>query len=182
MKAKKWMAGALTALAVGGLLAVSQPILSYAAETAPVVQNFQPGAGMGAAAGRLQGSMIDVISDLLGMDRTQLIQERQAGKSMVDIAKTKGVDEQKLVDTIMDQRKAFIDQRLKDGQITEEQAQYCEDNMEQRIKTNVERTTVGPANGFGGRGMRGMGGMGAMRGGRFGGGMWQQQALQTNLQ
>jgi hypothetical protein len=174
MKTKKWIAGALSALAVGGLLAVSQPMISYAAENAPAVQNFQPGAGIGAAVGRLQGSMIDVISKLLGMDRTQLIQERQAGKSMVDIAETKGVDEQKLVDTIIDQRKSFIDQRLKDGQITEEQAQYCEDNMEQRIKTNLERTTVGPANGNRGRGMRGMGAMG--------GGRWQQQAPQTNQQ
>lgn len=180
MKTKKWMAGALAALAVGGMLAVSQPLMSYAAETVPAVQNVQPGAGIGAAIGRLQGSMIDTISNLLGMDRTQVIQERQSGKSMVDIAKTKGVDEQKLVDTIVDQRTTFIDQRLKDGQITEEQAQYCKDNMEQRIKTNIERTTVGPANGARGRGMQGMGGMGAMRGGRFGGGMWQQQAPQAN--
>lgn len=179
MKAKKWIAGALSVMAVGGMLAVSQPIMSYAAETTSAVQNFQPGAGIGAAVGRMQGSMINVVSDLLGMDTTQIIQERQAGKSMVDIAKTKGVDEQKIVSTVVNERKAVIDQRLKDGQITEEQAQYCNDNMEQKIKTNLERTTVGPANGSRGKGMRGMGAMG---GGRFGGGRWQQQAPQTNQQ
>ncbi len=168
MSMKKWIAGTLSMLAIGGTIAVSEPTITYATENAPAVQEFQRGAG--AAIGRVQGSMNEVISNLLGMDRTEIIKERQSGKSMVDIAQTKGVDENKLVDTIMENRKDVIDQRLKEGAITQEQAQYCEDNMEQRIKANLNRTTTGPANGQGRKGaMRG-----GMKGGRFGG-MWQQQ-------
>lgn len=158
MNAKRWLAGALCALVVGGTLAVAQPALSYAAGAAP--QGF---AGIGAAAGQLQGSLTNLVSSILGLDSATVLKERQAGKSLVDIAKSKGVAEQKLVDDVVTERKAVIDQRLKDGQITATQAEYCETNMEQRITANLNRTTVGPGSGVpgtgGGRGM-GMGGRG----------------------
>lgn len=166
MKGKKWIAGITAALAIGGLLVVSQPAWTYATVTAPAAQSFSC-AGLGAALGRLQGGMIATVSNLLGIDQAEVIKERQAGKSLVDIAETKGVDEQKLVDTVVSERKALLDQRLKDGLITEEQAQYCTENMTQRITDNLNRTTIGPGNcGGGGCGMGG----GYCGGGNYGAG------------
>lgn len=146
----------MAALVIGGLLVVSQPVWTYAV-TAPATQNFNR-AGLGAALGRLQGGMIATVSKLVGLDQAEIIKERQAGKSMVDIAVSKGVDEKELVNTVVYERKALLDQRVKDGLITEEQAQYCTDNMNQRITDNLNRTNVGPGSGFCGGGGYGMGG------------------------
>ena len=152
MKSKKWIALGLTALGIGGLLLVSYPAMT-SASVIPAAKSTR----FGAALCGWSGSMIDSISKLLGMDQTEIIKERQAGKSMVEIAKTKGVDEEKLVNTIVEERKAVLDQIVKDGLITKEQAQYCNDNMEQRIDANLNTTAVGPANGRGMRGGRGPG-------------------------
>jgi len=162
MKGKKWTA-VLAALGIGGLLLVSYPIMTSAAD-APAANNI----GVRAAMGRWSGNMVDTISKLLGMDQTEIIKERQAGKSMVDIAETKGVDAEKLVNTVVEERKALLDQRVKDGLITEEQAEYCTENMEQRIEGNLNRASVGPGNGCG---MRGGRGPGSGSGGGFGRGM-----------
>lgn len=161
MKIKKWPALVLAALGIGGLLLVSYPAVTSATVAPPAAKST----GIGAALCGWSGSMVDTISKLLGIDRTEVIEERQAGKSMVDIAKTKGVDEKKLVNTVVEERKAVLDQRVKDGLITKEQAQYCTENMEQRIQDNLNRTSLGPANG---RGMRG--GRGPGSGAGFGGG------------
>lgn len=153
MKGKKWTAF-LAALGIGGLLLVSYPAVTFATVTSPAANST----GVGAALGRCSGAMVDTISKLLGIDQTEIIKERQAGKSMVDIAKTKGVDEEKLVNTVIEERKAVLDQKVKDGLVTEEQAEYCIENMEQRIGDNLNRTAAGPANGRGMRGGRGPGG------------------------
>ena len=150
MKSKRWIALGLTALGIGGLLLVSYPAMT-SASVAPAVKSTR----IGAALCGWSGSMVDSISKLLGMDQTEIIKERQAGKSMVEIAKTKGVDEEKLVKTVVDERKAVLDQRVKDGLITEEQAKYCNENMGQRIEANLNNTAVGPTNGRGMRGGRG---------------------------
>lgn len=174
MKAKKWIAGALSVAALGGMLYIGQPAVSYAADSPTTVTNtWQKGAGLGM--GRVQNSMLDFISTLLGMEKTAVLEERQAGKSMVSIAESKGVNEETLVNKVVEQRKAIIDQRVKDGTMTEEQAQLCEEEMDARIKSNLNRTTVGPADGArGGRGMRG----GFQGGGRMGAMMRQQVQAQ----
>ncbi len=169
---KKKIAVGLSVLALGGMLLGSQPGPLYATE-APIAATQQTtntnGAGLGLGLGRLQGGMITAVANLLGIDVNTVQSERHAGKSLVDIAKEKGVSEEKLVESVVTSRKTQLDTAVKAGQITQEQAQYCEDNMEARVKANLERTEVGPANGRGrgaaanvaGQGMgRGRGGQG----------------------
>jgi len=69
----------------------------------------------------------------------------------------------------------MIDQRVDDGMMTEEMAEYCTQNFEANIKTMLNNTTFGPKGGRGKGGQRGFGGM--MQGG-YGGMMrgWGQQA------
>jgi hypothetical protein len=106
----------------------------------------------------------DEVATLLGTTEEAIQTERQAGKSLVEIAKGKGVGEETLISTILAARKATLTKLVGDGKLTTEQANLMIQNMTSRIQTMVERTGVGPAFGQGGaRGMRGQG----MRGGRW---------------
>ncbi|WP_227766439.1 DUF2680 domain-containing protein [Zhaonella formicivorans] len=120
--------------------------------------------GAGVAIGRMYGSMRTVIADLLGMSESDLIAARQSGQSMVDIAKEKGIEKEQLIDKVVSTRKDTLQQLVADGKITQEQANYCLQNLETRIESNMERTTTGNiwkgnrgAKGFGrgGYGLRG---------------------------
>ena len=122
------------------------------------------------------------------MTREQLIAERQAGKSLLQIALAKGKTEQQLVSTILAAKRADLDKLVAAGTLTQAQADLMYQNMQQTVPQAVNRTTIGgmmgngnatpgdcpmwdgdetPANGqqqFGRGGMMG-GGRGGMRGG-----------------
>lgn len=113
----------------------------------------------------------DQVATLLGMTEAQIQAERQAGKSLAQIAASKNVSEDKLIETILGAKKTLIQQAVTDGKLTQAQADTMLQNMQSMVKTMVERTTTGPASGrgmmggqgtMGGRG--GMGGRGMMRG------------------
>ena len=161
MKLKKLFIGAAVLLAAGGLLfsfqAFKNPVANAATNLVKPVQTagFCGGAGLG----RAYGNMISAVSKLIGLDTAEIRAQRQGGKSLAQIAESKGISEEKLVNSILEQRKAQMDKGVADGTITKDQAQFCLDNMEKRIKSKVERTTTGPANGSrrrgGGRGQNG---------------------------
>jgi len=98
----------------------------------------------------------DEVAALLGMTADEIRAERQAGKSLAQIAATKGVSEDKLIGTILDAKKAILAKLVADGKLTQAQADLMVEHMQTQIKTMVERTTVGP--------MQGRQGMGEMRG------------------
>ena len=101
--------------------------------------------GVGMGGGPWGGvSASDSVTKLLGIDAAQIVEQRQDGQSLADIAKTKGVDEAKLVDTITADRKAQLDALVKAGTLTQAQADLMLERMQTQIKTAVERTTVGP--------------------------------------
>ncbi|MGI9859761.1 DUF2680 domain-containing protein [Moorella naiadis] len=155
-KGAKILAAVATPLVLGGLLIVSQPASSRAdasapAQAAPAVSTpafggagLGPGQGLGLGLGRSLGGMITTLSNTLGIDVTQLRAERQAGKSLADIAAEHGVDKSQLVAKVTAARKQLLEDRVAAGQITQEQANYCLENMQQRVEQNLERTTVGP--------------------------------------
>ena len=126
----------------------------------------------------------DVVSKLTGLKVEDIQAQRQAGKSLAQIAQAKGVATDKLVAEILAAKKSVVDGLVKDGKLTQSQADAMVANMQAQVKTAVERTAIGPANGRGngdclaggtvapgtvtpGQGMRG--GRGAMGGfsGRF---------------
>lgn len=124
----------------------------------------------------------DVVTKLLGLTAEQLQAERQAGKSLVEIAAAaKGMSETALIQAILDDHNADLAQLVKDGKLTQEQADAMLTHMEAQVKVMVNRTGVGPMWGEGqqpGRGgmmgrpggteMRGGGMRGNMLGGRQG--------------
>jgi hypothetical protein len=64
------------------------------------------------------------ITDLLGLTPGQLLDARAAGKTLLDIAKDKGITEQQLVDAIVADHKTTLDQAVKDSKMTQEQADW----------------------------------------------------------
>jgi hypothetical protein len=112
------------------------------------------------------------ITDLLGMTQGQILDERLAGKTLLDIAKEKGVTEQQLIDALVSGRKEVLDQAVKDGRLTQAQADWMLEAMKTMAPLQLTNP-FGPGANNGPRGGRfgGMGGgrFGGMRGGRFGG-------------
>lgn len=92
---------------------------------------------------------LEAVSEMTGLSIDKIREQRQEGKSLQSIAESKGVSEEALTDKILAERKSVIDQLKADGKITDEQYQNCINNMESRIKANLERTTTGPMMGKG---------------------------------
>ena len=104
------------------------------------------------------------VTDLLGMTPGQLLDARLAGKTLLDIAKEKSVTEQQLTDALLAGRKDALDQAVKDGRLTQTQADW----MLERMKTMAPfqlTNPFGPGDSNGPRGGR----LGGMGNGRFGG-------------
>lgn len=87
------------------------------------------------------------VADLTGLSVDDIRGQRTEGNSLAAIAEAKGVSEAQVIDKVVAERIATLEQLKADNKITAEQYQNCVDNMEQRIKANIERTNVGPANG-----------------------------------
>ncbi|WHH60683.1 DUF2680 domain-containing protein [Petroclostridium sp. X23] len=127
---------------------------------------------------------VDVLSDATGQTVEDLYEERSTGKTYGQIADENGVLDQ-FKDSMLEQKKAIVEQRVEEGTITREQADAFLKAMEERIAT-CDGTGIGGGLGrqsgmgfgrgsAGGRGQgRGFGG-GCGFGGGFGAGFGQQQ-------
>ena len=85
----------------------------------------------------------DDAASILGLTVEQLQAERLAGKSLVQIAASKGIDEDALIAKLLEARKATVNELLTAGKITQAQADYMLSNMAEHVKLLVERTNVG---------------------------------------
>lgn len=125
------------------------------------------GAGAGTMAGRPQwAGQPDAVAELLGLTAEEIQAERQDGKSLAQIAANQGVSVDKLVETILAEKKDVLTALVADGKLTQAQADAMIARMQTQVQTAVERTTTGPMNGRGqGMGATRMGrGMNAARG------------------
>jgi len=71
----------------------------------------------------------DAISKLLGMTPQQIDDARASGKTLSDLAKSKGISDQKLIDAMLAGQKTVIDQAVKDGRMTQAQADWMVSKM-----------------------------------------------------
>lgn len=105
----------------------------------------------------------EVVSDLLGLSAEEIQAQRLEGKSLVEIAAAVGVSEDALVTAILAARTATIQELVAAGTITQEQADFMIQNMEQQITLAVNRTGTG--HGYDSGSMMGGNMMGGMMGG-----------------
>lgn len=150
VKIKKWLAvTGMAALFSGALMLGGPAVKALAAGGPPAGVGAQAaqaanwgGAGMGL--GRVYGGMISAVAQFLGISEPELLAARLSGKSVAQVATEKGVSEQQLVDYITGQRGAQIDQLVKDGAITQVQADLHKQFMAERVQENLNRATTGP--------------------------------------
>lgn len=153
----KW----LIALAVSGLLIVAIAIPSLAqgpditrgVTPEPSPQPFSCNCqvkGMGPD---------EAVTELLGMTAEEIQALRESGKSLVQIAAEKNVTEESLINAILADRQASLQAMVTAGNTTQAQADLMLEQMKERIKLAVNRTTVGPPDWAGtkGNGQKGAG-------------------------
>lgn len=106
------------------------------------------------------GAAMTAVAKALSTDEATLRTELQAGKSVADLAKAKGVDTATIVTAIVDAEKAALAQAVTDGKLTQAQADVMLANAQTRATDMVNG--VMPQGRHGGKG--GQRGPGAMRG------------------
>lgn len=162
MKIKKWLAVTGASVLLSGAVLIGLPAAKALAVGGPPAAGQTGQIGCGLQVGRNFGGMALSVAQYLGISQTDLITARQSGKSLVQIAEEKGVSQQQLVDYVVGQRSAQIDQLVKDGKLTQAQAELCKQYMTERVKANLNRTEVGPnRSGTGGRALNAGNGAGA---------------------
>jgi|GEM_PF-1593496 len=107
----------------------------------------------------------DAITKLLGMSQEQIYTEHQAGKTLADIAKEKGITDQQLIDALTAGQQQVIEQAVKDGRLTQEQADWMLARRQAMAPFMLDNPFT-PGQGRGGFGAGGHGPM--MRGGMRG--------------
>ncbi len=87
----------------------------------------------------------DDVATLLKMTAEEIQAERQAGKSLAEIAASKGISTDELVSKIVDAKKVQLDALVADGKLSQAQADLMIERMTEQATSMVERETTGPA-------------------------------------
>ena len=81
------------------------------------------------ARGTIANAWLDAAAKTLGVTTTDLTTALRGGKTLLDVAREKNIDVAKLRTAIADAEKAAIDQAVKDGKLTQEQADKLKANI-----------------------------------------------------
>jgi len=123
------------------------------------------GPGHGRGPGGPGFGNLDAAAKALGMTADELRTALQGGKSLADVAKSKGVDPAKVVDALVAELKAHLDAEVKSGEHTQAQADEILAQAKTRIEAFVNGTApAGGPDGFGFGGGHGHGGPGGFGG------------------
>lgn len=108
----------------------------------------------GAKGQGMRGEGLDAAAKAIGITSDELKTQLQAGKSIAEVAQSKNVDIQKVKDAMLAEVKAKLDQAVKDGKLTQAQADTAYTAAKQRIDNAVNAKHDGTQQ-PGGRGGRG---------------------------
>ena len=144
------LAGAALAVVLLGA-AVVVPAFAQEATPTPEAPCFGRGGGFGAWGG--SWTMFDTAAEALGLTPEEFFAELHAGKTLGEIAEGQGVEMEDVQDAIKAARveamREGIQQAVEDGRITQEQADWMLEGLEQGF------LPMGRGFGFGGFGMGG---------------------------
>jgi polyhydroxyalkanoate synthesis regulator phasin len=108
---------------------------------------------------------LDAAAQYLGLSESDLMTKLQSGKSLADVAKDQGKSVDGLVDAMVADAKTHIDQAVKDGHLTQAQADQILSQIKSHITDLVNGTApqgFGPAFRSGGSGPPGFPGPGGL--------------------
>ena len=121
----------VTALAGAGL--------AFAQEPTPPAPGYVPGYGCcGWGQGWHGMGLIDALAELTGLEPADLYAEMQEGKTLLEVAQAHGVSAEQLVETALAYRAEVLQQRIEAGYLTQEQADWMLDHMEEEMLEHLE--------------------------------------------
>jgi hypothetical protein len=97
----------------------------------------------GAGNGLGTGSCPEAVTELLDLSKEEIQAMRLEGMSLVEIAKSAGVEEADLVEAILAERQAQVQEKLAAGTLTQEQATAMLERMEQNVTRAINRAATG---------------------------------------
>jgi hypothetical protein len=165
---KKWVAvagmsvAAVVVLLVGGIVggvvtgvipALAQEVIG---EGPPVGMWHGPGLGRGGFGWAGGGwTMFDTMAEALGLTPEELFAELHAGKSLAEVAEEQGIDLDAVYDAMSAARgeamREHIQQAVEDGSLTQEQADWLLEGLDQGFFPSGRGFGFGRGHGFGGR-------------------------------
>jgi hypothetical protein len=137
-------------LTIVGVLAILVAALPAGAAFAqgPSGQNPPLGLGRGNWGGP-DNSLVAVAARVLGMDQTALVAELNTGKTIADVAKAQGVAIDKIVTAFVQPHVDWLTQAVKDGKITQAQADQSIATMKANLTTQLNSPFTPRGNGRG---------------------------------
>jgi hypothetical protein len=91
------------------------------------------------------GPGLDAAAELLKMTEADLHRALESGKTLAEVAQSKGVSQAKLIDTLVDAQKAELADAVKAGRLTQAQA----DAITAGLKARITALVTGPWTGHG---------------------------------
>jgi hypothetical protein len=140
-------AGMLVVASIGTAFA-ADPVTPLGGPRGPVAEAVDAvcqGIGQGFS------NVVAALQKLTGLGQEQIVAERQAGKSPVQIAAENGVSEGALATEVISAKKDRLDEAVQAGRISQERAEFMLGNMTERVTESINRAEMGP------RGPRGSG-------------------------
>lgn len=135
----QWITDALAPLVQNGTITQAQ-----ADAVAQALANARPPKGdhdhFGPGRKMFGGLDLETAASTIGVTTDELRQALENGQSIADVAKSKNVDPQKVIDTLVAKAKSRIDQLVTDGKITQDQANTMVTEATQRITDFVNGT------------------------------------------
>lgn len=92
---------------------------------------------------------IQIAAQTLGTSVDDLRAQLGQGKSIADVAKEKGVDPQRIIDARVAKARENVNQMVKDGKLTQAQADQALQSLPDQVKRQVEAKGAGVRGGFG---------------------------------
>lgn len=107
--------------------------------------------GRGGAWGGPQNSLVAVTAEVLGLDRTELVAQLQAGQTLAEVITAHGVALDNVIDEFLAPRLEWLNQQVADGDLTQEQADAILASMKAHVteELNEEWSPRGPGQGQG---------------------------------
>ncbi len=148
-----WIKNVLDNLVKAGTITQAQAdAVTKALQDAKPMLEHGPG-GRGGPGGRFgAGLALDAAAKVLGVTVDELRTELQSGKTVAEIAKAHGIDVQKVIDGLAADAKTKLDEAVKAGRITQEQADTRLKEMTDRLTKLVNEKLPVPPTGDGHRG------------------------------
>ena len=82
--------------------------------------------------------LMDALAELSGLEPTELYAEMQEGKTLLEVAQAHGVSAEGLVEAALASRAEVLQQRIEAGYLTQEQADWMLEHMEEEMLEHLE--------------------------------------------